>query len=146
MSRVPSPAIAKFVDRLGLAAEAEGLPRIAGRIMAFLLADGAAHNAADLAALLHVSRGSISTNTRLLERLGIIERRVVRATGRTTIRSPTIPSGACSRGSWEGRMRQIEHLVSETIGAIGKSSSATAVGVWARCSDSTALRSSTTNS
>lgn len=64
----------EFIERLGLLIEAEGLPRIAGRIMGFLVVNGGPCHAADLANQLEISHGSVSTNTRLLETLGVIER------------------------------------------------------------------------
>ncbi len=67
-------ALEEFVERLGLVARADGLPSIAGRIMALLVIHGGPFSFADLAQHLKVSRGSISTNTRLLENLGVIER------------------------------------------------------------------------
>ena len=63
-----------FVEQLGLVAQAEGMPRIAGRIMGFLVIYGGPFSFAELATRLQVSRGSISTNSRLLENLGVIER------------------------------------------------------------------------
>jgi DNA-binding transcriptional regulator GbsR (MarR family) len=64
----------EFIERLGLLIEAEGLPRIAGRIMGFLVVNGGPCHAADLAEQLEISHGSVSTNTRLLEQLGVLER------------------------------------------------------------------------
>ncbi|GJL62717.1 MAG: hypothetical protein NPIRA04_13710 [Nitrospirales bacterium] len=63
-----------FVEQLGLVAQAEGMPRIAGRIMGFLVIHGGPFSFTELAKRLQVSRGSISTNSRLLENLGVIER------------------------------------------------------------------------
>lgn len=59
---------------MGLAAEAEGLPRIAARLFALMMIDGGPCTADEIADRLKVSRGSVSTNTRLLEQRGIIER------------------------------------------------------------------------
>jgi DNA-binding transcriptional regulator GbsR (MarR family) len=74
MTQNTEHAVAEFVERLGLVAQADGLPRIAGRIMGFLVIHGGPFSFAELAEQLQVSRGSISTNTRLLENLGVIER------------------------------------------------------------------------
>lgn len=68
------PAVERFVERLGLASQAEGLPRIAGRLLAYLLVSGKPCGFDELAAGLRVSRASVSTNTRLLESIGVIER------------------------------------------------------------------------
>jgi DNA-binding transcriptional regulator GbsR (MarR family) len=67
-------AISLFIEQLGLNAQADGLPRIAGRMMGYLLVDGQARSLSSLADELQVSRGSISTNARLLASQGMIER------------------------------------------------------------------------
>lgn len=64
----------KFIDRMGLALESDGSPRIAGRIFGLLLVSEDARSLDDLAAELRVSKGSVSTNARLLEQRGILER------------------------------------------------------------------------
>lgn len=63
-----------FVEQLGLVTQEDGLPRIAGRIMGLLILEGEPLGFAEIAERLDISRGSVSTNTRLLERLGVIER------------------------------------------------------------------------
>ena len=63
-----------FVESMGLSAQADGLPRIAGRMWGFFILYGGPVSFADLAAKLQVSRGSISTNARILRDLGFIER------------------------------------------------------------------------
>ena len=63
-----------FVERFGLIAQAQGLSRIAGRIMGLIIIEGGPISFGELSKRLQVSRGSISTNTRLLESLGIVER------------------------------------------------------------------------
>jgi DNA-binding transcriptional regulator GbsR (MarR family) len=67
-------AAVEFIERMGLAAEAEGLPPIAARLFAFMLIEGGPCTADEIAEKLQVSRGSVSTNTRLLEGRGAIER------------------------------------------------------------------------
>jgi DNA-binding transcriptional regulator GbsR (MarR family) len=62
------------VEQLGLIGEADGLPRIAGRILGLLVVYGGPLSFAEIAERLQISRGSVSTNTRLLEHLGVIER------------------------------------------------------------------------
>lgn len=64
----------RFVERMGLVAEEEGLPRIGGRLLGLLLLEGGPFSFDELAERLQVSRGSVSTNTRLLEARGFIER------------------------------------------------------------------------
>lgn len=67
-------AIENFIERIGLSAEEDGLPRIAGRMMAFFVVHGGPISFADLAEQLQVSRGSVSTNTRILISIGVIDR------------------------------------------------------------------------
>ncbi len=66
--------VARFVERMGLLTEADGLPRIAGRIFGFLLIQPTECSLDDMAAALGVSKASISTDTRRLEQLGLLER------------------------------------------------------------------------
>ena len=63
-----------FIERMGLALESDGLPRIAGRIFGLLLVSEDARSLDDLAAELRVSKGSVSTDARLLEQRGLLER------------------------------------------------------------------------
>jgi DNA-binding transcriptional regulator GbsR (MarR family) len=64
----------EFVEKMGLITQADGLPRIAGRVLAVLLIHDEPFSFSQLSEKLSVSRGSISTNTRLLVNLGVIER------------------------------------------------------------------------
>lgn len=64
----------RFIERMGLAAEEEGLPRIAGRLMGLVMLEGGPFSFEQLVERLQVSRGSVSTNTRLLEERGVLER------------------------------------------------------------------------
>jgi len=63
-----------FIESIGLSAQADGLPRIAGRMWGFFIIYGGPCSFAELAEKLQVSRGSISTNARILRDLGFIER------------------------------------------------------------------------
>src|SRR5262245_50355633 len=70
-----SPEISELVEQVGLVLEAEGLPRMAGRVLGYLLvADPPRQSIADLMAALKASNGSISTMTRLLEQQGYLQR------------------------------------------------------------------------
>ena len=71
--QIPNPAVQAFIERMGLASETDGMPRIAGRILGYLIVYGGPVSFTELADILQVSRGSISTNARLLGSLGIIE-------------------------------------------------------------------------
>ena len=64
----------RFIEDQGLRSQGEGLPRIAGRMLGLLIFDGRPCSFGELATELQVSRASISTNARLLETLGAIER------------------------------------------------------------------------
>ena len=64
-----------FVEEVGLFFEQTGMPRMAGRILGWLLISDPPHQSTDeLAGGLIASKGSISTNTRLLIQIGLIER------------------------------------------------------------------------
>lgn len=67
-------AVDEFIEAMGMIAQADGLPRIAGRIMGFLVIFGGPVSFGDLADRLAISRASVSTNARLLEQIGIVER------------------------------------------------------------------------
>lgn len=65
----------QFVETVGLSFELVGLPRMAGRILGWLLISNPPHQSpSELADVLQASKGSISTMTRLLTQLGLIER------------------------------------------------------------------------
>ena len=64
----------EFIEKTGLIAQNLGIPRVAGRVLGMLLFDGEAVSFGDLARELQVSRGSISTSTRLLEDRALIKR------------------------------------------------------------------------
>ncbi|MDQ3557292.1 MAG: MarR family transcriptional regulator [Gemmatimonadota bacterium] len=68
------PTDEQFVEKMGLFFEADGLPRISGRVLGLLLLTPGECSLDDLAELLQVSKASVSTNTRLLDGMGIVER------------------------------------------------------------------------
>lgn len=64
-----------FVEEVGLMFELVGLSRMAGRIFGWLLiSDPPQQSSAELAEVLQASKGSISSMTRLLIQLSLIER------------------------------------------------------------------------
>lgn len=67
-------AISRFIEALGLSIQQDGLPRIAGRMLGLFIVEGGPFSFSELARRLNVSRGSISTNARVLRHLGLIER------------------------------------------------------------------------
>ena len=67
-------AQAEFIERMGMILQAEGMPRIAGRLIGFFVLHGGPVSFGELSERLQISRASVSNNTRLLESLGMIER------------------------------------------------------------------------
>ena len=64
-----------FVEEVGIVFEQTGLPRMAGRILGWLLISDPPHQSTiELTDALMASKGSISTMTRLLIQIGLIER------------------------------------------------------------------------
>lgn len=74
MSNPHTKAVNEFIEHMGRVSEGDGLPRIAGRLFAFLIANEGDYSLKSLSCELQVSRGSISTNAKLLENLGVIVR------------------------------------------------------------------------
>lgn len=62
------------IERMALFFERDGLPRIAGRVLGYLLLSPESRSLDDLAESLQVSKSSASTDARRLERMGIVER------------------------------------------------------------------------
>jgi hypothetical protein len=69
-----SPALGRFVENVGTYLESQGVPRIGGRILGLLLVTQQPLTAEEIARALRVSRGSVSTNIRLLVVGGLIEK------------------------------------------------------------------------
>ncbi|MGY3438041.1 MULTISPECIES: GbsR/MarR family transcriptional regulator [unclassified Marinovum] len=63
-----------FIEKIGLIAQGEGLPRIAGRVFGLLVFEGAPITFGTLAKQLQVSRGSVSSSMRLLQERGLVKR------------------------------------------------------------------------
>ncbi len=64
----------RFIEDVGLAAEADGLPRIAGRLFGYLLLSPGPRSLDEIADALNVSKGSASTDARLLLSHGWLRR------------------------------------------------------------------------
>lgn len=78
---------ARFVEDMGIILEADGRPRIAGLILGWLLICDPPHQSFNsLVATLGVSKGSVSSMTRLLMEAGMIERYAVRGDRQTFYR------------------------------------------------------------
>jgi len=69
-----SEASGRFIESMGRHFEEEGVPRIAGRLFGQLMVQTGDASLDDLAEALQVSKGSISSNARLLEDWGVAER------------------------------------------------------------------------
>lgn len=110
-------AIAEFVEQMGLILQAEGLPRIAGRIMGLMIMHGGPFGFNQLSERLSVSRASISTNTRLLEDLGVIERTATAGDRQDYFRLSRQPYARMLRGVVR-RMRRAREVVEGTQEAL----------------------------
>ncbi len=64
----------QFVEQIAVLLEADGLPRVAGRLFGLLLVSAEPRSLDDLADLLGVSKASVSVNVRLLEHRAVVER------------------------------------------------------------------------
>ncbi|MEO7217773.1 MAG: MarR family transcriptional regulator [Gemmatimonadaceae bacterium] len=67
----------RFVEEVGLTTEADGLPRIAGRLFGHLLLSPAPQSLDEIAESLSVSKGSVSTDARLLMSHGWLRRTTI---------------------------------------------------------------------
>jgi DNA-binding transcriptional regulator GbsR (MarR family) len=65
-------AAEKFIEQMGRMMQADGGPRIAGRIFGLLLIENRAMSLQDIAVALGASRASASTNARLLASSGLV--------------------------------------------------------------------------
>ena len=63
-----------FIEQMGLIAQNDGHPRIAGQILGYLLVEGAPRTLSQMAEALKISKASASTNARLLEMRGSVRR------------------------------------------------------------------------
>ncbi len=67
-----------FIEEVGVLFENTGLPRMAGRMFGWLLiATPPYQSPSEMAEVLMASKGSVSTNVRLLTQMGMIERYVI---------------------------------------------------------------------
>src|SRR5690554_6147130 len=64
----------RFIEQMGLMSQADGAPRIAGRIFGLLLVEGKPMTLQAIADQLQVSKASASTNARLLAGRDILRR------------------------------------------------------------------------
>lgn len=84
-----------LAEQLGLALESIGLPRMAGRVLGWVLLDESDEvGLEDLARELNVSKASVSHATRLLEQTGVLKRVAKPGTRRAFYRLTEDPWGA----------------------------------------------------
>ncbi|HEX7939995.1 MAG TPA: hypothetical protein VF483_13490 [Gemmatimonadaceae bacterium] len=69
-----SVATESFVEQIAVCLEAEGMPRVAGRLFGLLMISAEPQSLDDLAEQLEVSKASVSVNARYLEDRAKIER------------------------------------------------------------------------
>lgn len=74
MPHRPAATADRFVEQIAVLLEEDGLPRVAGALFGLLLISPEARSLDELAALLGVSKASVSVNGRLLEQRGVVER------------------------------------------------------------------------
>src|SRR5687767_1846148 len=96
----PTPSETEFIEDLGVFYEAQGMPRIGGRICGLLVLATRPLSLEEMAETLSVSRASVSTNARLLERNGTVIR-----VGRPGDRRDYYE---ISRASWEGYIETLD--------------------------------------
>ena len=90
---------ANYAEDFGLMFEGFGLPRMVGRVLGVLLiSDPPELSAEELAEALQASRGSISSATRTLVTMGLVQRRTKRGERRDYFQM--------KRGAWDELMRQ----------------------------------------
>jgi DNA-binding transcriptional regulator GbsR (MarR family) len=119
MANKSEDVVVEFVEQMGLILQAEGLPRIAGRIMGLMVMHGGPFSLTELANCLSVSRASISTNTRLLEDLGVIERTATPGDRQDYFRLSRQPYARMLRGIVRrmGRAREVVGSTQEALPA-----------------------------
>ena len=108
---------ANLIEKFGLAFEAEGMPRIAGRIVGFMMLQDGACSLDDLAERLMISKTSASTNTRLLEQHGFLDRVAKPGDRRDYYQMATDP-GERLVSSAKRRMENFRKLVTEAADAV----------------------------
>jgi DNA-binding transcriptional regulator GbsR (MarR family) len=104
--------VRQFVERMALVCEKEGMPRIGGRILGYLLATGGTLALDELAETLQASKASVSTNARMLEQFGMIRRVSSLGDRRDFYRVEDDPWEQMLRGA-QGRWRDMVGIFAE---------------------------------
>jgi DNA-binding transcriptional regulator GbsR (MarR family) len=105
-------AVQQLVERMALICEKEGMPRIGGRILGYLLATDQTVSLDDLAERLQASKASVSTNARMLEQFGMIQRVSVMGDRRDFYRVEDDPWARMLRVA-QGRWRDMVNVFGE---------------------------------
>ncbi len=108
------PVRTDFIEKTGLITQAEGLPRIAGRVFGLLIYDGDVVSFGDLATKLQVSRASISTSIRILEERGLVKRVTKPGERQDFFRLAANPYGTMLKGI-QKRNSSIQDDIAQTI-------------------------------
>lgn len=108
------PVRTDFIEKTGLITQAEGLPRIAGRVFGLLIYDGDVVSFGDLATKLQVSRASISTSIRILEERGLVKRVTKPGERQDFFQLAANPYGTMLEGI-QKRNRSIQNDIAQTI-------------------------------
>ncbi len=103
----------RFIEQMGLFAQTEGAPRIAGQILGYLLVEGDPRTLTQMAAELKISKASASTNARLLEMRGMLRRVSPVGQRGDAYQALDMPNTATIR-----TLAQRHRDLAETIGAI----------------------------
>ena len=114
---VSHEGVEQFIEQMGLSAQLDGIPRIAGRIAGYFIIHGGPVSFGQLAEALQVSRGSISTNVRMLAGIGLIERAAVPGDRQDYYQISGSPFFRMIDAHLE-RLRRIWHIVDQATHAI----------------------------
>jgi DNA-binding transcriptional regulator GbsR (MarR family) len=114
-----------FIERMGAALEAQGMPRLAGQIFALLMLADEPLTLEEIAAELRISSGSASANTRLLESFEVVERFTPRGERRVRHRVHDDPLPRLLAGTI-GRLGKLSSIIRETRSQLESGRRATA--------------------
>ena len=107
----------EFIESLGLILQNDGLPRIAGRLLGVFVLHGGPFGFNELCDKLQVSRGSVSTNARLLVDLGAIERVGMPGERQDYFRLSEQPYAQLIE-RWIGRSRRAQETINRSAEAL----------------------------
>ena len=110
-----------FVEEVGIVFEQTGLPQMAGRVFGWLLISNPPYqSSAELAEALMASKGSISTTTRLLIQVGLIERFVIPGERHDNFRLRTDAFKHTMRRGLEDEIKMFRQLAERGLELVGK--------------------------